>query len=81
MLTLLITVMCTLLVTDVHVVAVMKASEEYETILEGMRETLDKINRLLKDPHLLVNGEVYDIEIFLCSDYKVRIYTCNIYNI
>jgi len=49
-----------------------KTSEEYETIAEGMKTSLDKINRLLKDPHLVIDGEVYDIEIFLCSDCKVR---------
>jgi len=69
---LLMMVMQTLLVTDVHVIAAMKASEEYETIAEGMKTSLDKINRFLKDPHLVIDGEVYDIEIFLCSDYKVR---------
>jgi len=33
---------------DVHVLSVIKASEEYETIAEGMKTSLDKINAFLK---------------------------------
>ena len=59
---------------DVHVLSVIKASEEYETIAEGMKGSLDKINSLLKDPHITINDEIYDVELFLCSDYKVYTY-------
>ncbi|XP_065907727.1 uncharacterized protein [Dysidea avara] len=57
--------------SDVHLLSVIKASEEYETIAEGMKGSLDKINSLLKDPHITINDEIYDVELFLCSDYKM----------
>ncbi|XP_065903646.1 uncharacterized protein [Dysidea avara] len=60
-----------LMCIDVHVLSVIKASEEYETIAEGMKGSLDKINSLLKDPHITINDEIYDVELFLCSDYKM----------
>ena len=56
---------------DVHVLSVIKASEDYENIARGMKGSLDKINALLKHPHIEINDEIYDVEIFLCSNYKV----------
>jgi len=63
-----------LLCIDVHVLSVIKAAEDYENIATGMKGSLDKINALLKNPHIIINDEVYDVELFLCSDYKVN---CN----
>ena len=59
---------------DVHVLSVIKASENYDTIAEGMKGSLDQINRLLQQPHITINDEIYDVELFLCSDYKVHSY-------
>jgi len=58
-------------IADVHVLSVIKAAEDYNNIAEGMKGPLDKINALLRDPHIVINEEVYDVELFLCSDYKV----------
>jgi len=55
------------------VLSVIKAAEDYENIAEGMKGPLDKINALIKNPYITINQEIYDIKLFLCSDYKVTI--------
>ena len=50
-----------------------KAPETYKNIAKGMKRSLDKINALLNDPHIVINDVIYDVEMFLCSDYKVRL--------
>ena len=53
-----------------QVVSVIKAEETYENIAEGMRISLQQINALIAKPNIVIYDEVYDLEFFLCSDYK-----------
>jgi len=54
------------------ILSVIKAAENYDTIAAGMKDSLDKINALLKDPYIVINEDLYNVELFLCSDYKVN---------
>ena len=56
---------------DVHVLSVLKADETYDNIAQGMQTPLKQINDLIKAPNVSINGKTYEIEIFLCADYKV----------
>ena len=56
---------------DVHVILVIKAEETYENIGQGMKESLSSINSLIKDPYITIDNETYEVETFLCCDYKV----------
>ena len=56
---------------DVHVLSVIKAAETYDNIAQGMKEPLEQINQLIKKPSIKINGQDYEVEIFLCCDYKV----------
>ncbi|XP_065887713.1 uncharacterized protein [Dysidea avara] len=57
--------------SNVQVVSVIKAEETYENIAEGMRISLQQINALIAKPNIVIYDEVYDLEFFLCSDYKM----------
>ena len=57
---------------DVHVILVIKAEETYENIAaQWMKKSLSNINSLIKDPHITIDNETYEVETFLCCDYKV----------
>lgn len=57
--------------TDVQIVAVIKASEDYENLAEGFSDVFSEINQLLENPTININGEMYTFEFYLCCDYKV----------
>ena len=59
---------------DLHLVAAIKAAENYRNISVGFANIFNEINRLIDNPSLTINGIDYEVEFFLCSDYKV----CNI---
>ena len=63
-----------LYILDVHVISVIKAEENYENIAQGMKGSLSSINRLISDPYIIIEEETYEVEIFLCCDYKVISY-------
>jgi len=49
-----------------------QASEDYKNRAKGMKGSLDKVNALLKQSHIEINDEMYDIEIFVCSNYTAH---------
>ena len=58
---------------DLHLVAAIKATENYENVSVGFANTFNEINQLIYHPTLTINGIDYEVEFFLCSDYKVNI--------
>lgn len=59
--------------TDLHLVAAIKAAENYENIAVGFANAFNEINGLINNPILTINGVDYDLDFFLSSDYKVII--------
>jgi len=53
----------------VHVLSVIRAQETYENKAEGMKGSLEQINEVLTNPFVNIQGEMYEIELFL---YKVK---------
>jgi len=57
---------------DIHVVVAIKAAENYSNISVGFRNIFYEVNRLIQDSALMIDGINYDLEFYLCSDYKVN---------
>ena len=57
-----------------HTFAIIKVKENYDGIAEGHEECFNSINEMLKTPEVVVEGKKYDLEFFLCCDYKVSSY-------
>ena len=57
---------------DIHVVAAIKAAENYENVSVGFRNIFYEVNRLIENPTLTIDGIIYNLEFYLCSDYKVN---------
>ena len=58
-------------ITDIHVIAAIKADETYENLKVGFGDAIKTINSLIQVPVLLVQDELYELEFFFVSDYKV----------
>lgn len=54
-----------------HTFAVVRGSENYDTIKSSFRDVLRDINRLIERGFILVEGHLVPVEIFLGGDYKV----------
>jgi len=57
--------------TDIHTIATIKASENYENVAQGFRDAFNDINQMIVNPVILVNGKNFNVVFYLCSDYKV----------
>ena len=57
---------------DIHTIAVIKASESYETLSVGFRDVFTDINNLIANPVIFIQEVDYEVVFFLCSDYKVN---------
>lgn len=55
----------------IHTVAIIRASEDYETISEGFKDFFQSINDLVNNPLITVDGVQYELKLFFCCDYKV----------
>lgn len=62
---------------DIHTIAVIRGSENYETVSEGFRDCFKSINDFANDPMIIVDGVQYELKLFFCCDYKVssRVYS------
>ena len=56
---------------DVHTIAAVKVKENYEGVAEGYEECFQYINEVLAKPEIMIAGIKYQLEFFLCCDYKV----------
>ena len=59
------------LLTDVHTIAVIKAKEDYNGMCEGYVNCFETINQIIRDSKIIIKGVTYNLEFFLCCDYKV----------
>jgi len=57
---------------DVQMVSVINAAETYENISKGMKNSLQQINEFIEKPSIEIDDDVFHLEFFLCSDYKVQ---------
>jgi len=55
---------------DIHVVAAIKVAQNYY-ISVGFKNVFKKVNKLIQNPVMNVNGLLYNLEFSLCSDYRV----------
>jgi len=53
------------------VIAVIKADETYDNLKIGFGDAIKTINSLIQVSELLVQDELYELEYFFVSDYKV----------
>ena len=58
---------------DLHIVAAIKAAENYQNLSVGFKNIFYEVNRLIQNPELMIDGIIYELEFYLCSDYKVNI--------
>jgi len=56
---------------DIHVIAAIKADETYDNLKTGFGDVINSINSLIQAPVLVVDEELYELEFFFVSDYKV----------
>ena len=52
-------------------IAIVKVKEDYEGIAEGYDSCFEEINRFIRRPEINIKGIDYQLEFFLCCDYKV----------
>ena len=56
----------------IHTFAVLRGTENYEVLRDGLKPVIDEINELIdKGSVVLSNKRVVDVNIFLGGDYKV----------
>ena len=57
-------------------IAVLRTTEDYETISVGFRDCFKSINDLVKNPLINVDGIEYELKFFHSCDYKVSACIC-----
>jgi len=58
---------------DIHLVATIRAKENYLNLATGFRQVFAEINSLIANPTTCIDEETYTFVFYLCSDYKVII--------
>ena len=66
--------MTVFLFTDIHTISVIKTSESYVNITTGFQYSFTEINELIQGSQITVAGKTYQLNFFLCCDYKVTSY-------
>ena len=57
---------------DVHTVAVLQGTEDYDTLRDGLSPVLQEINDLIAAKFIeLDDGQIVELEFFLGGDYEV----------
>jgi len=67
---------CIMSLEAVHTIAAVKVNEDYNSIAEGFSDCFETINEAIANPHVTINGITYNLEFFLCCDYKVSDSVC-----
>ena len=57
---------------DIHLIAAIKAAENYENLSTGFKDAFAEINKLIANPVVSIFEEDYEVVFYLCSDYKVK---------
>jgi len=60
-----------ILFVAIHTIAAVKVKEDYNGIAEGYSDCFETINEVISSPQITINGVDYNLEFFLCCDYKV----------
>jgi len=63
----------------VHTIAAVKVKEDYNGIAESYADCFETINEAIANPHVTIYGINYNLEFFLCCDYKVSDIQYNAY--
>ena len=50
--------------TDIHVIAAIRAKEDYESLADEFRDIFAAINFYLDDPAITINGNTYTLDFF-----------------
>ena len=61
----------TYLCIGIQTIAVLRTTEDYETISEGFSDCFKSINDFVNNPLINVDGIEYQLKLFLSCDYKV----------
>jgi len=56
-----------------HTVAIMKADENYNNLVQSLAHVFDEINELVKNPTITIDHQQYKVILYLCCDYKVSL--------
>ena len=59
--------------TGNHTVAVLKTSEDYKNLRNGLANVTASVNKLIEDGFIEMNGKKVKLQFFLGGDYKVSI--------
>ena len=51
----------------------MKGKEEYKTLKSSLSNVICDVNRLIDDPHMIIDGKKVKLQFYLGGDYKVRL--------
>ena len=54
-----------------HTVALLKTSEDYNNLRNGLANVTETVNRLINDGFISINGKKVKLQFFLGGDYKV----------
>ena len=57
---------------DIHLIAAVKAEENYDNLSTGFKDVFADINNLIANPVISILEEDYNVVFYLCSDYKVK---------
>lgn len=55
-----------------HTIAVVKEKEEYNCLRASLANVIHDVNAVVKDGHIIVDGQRVDLEFYLGGDYKVN---------
>ena len=62
---------CIVLFTGNHTIAVLKTSEDYKNLRNGLANVTSTVNKLIDDGFIIMNGKKVKLQFFLGGDYKV----------
>ena len=54
-----------------HTIAVIKGSEDYETLKSGLSNVCQTVNELIDQGHMITDGKKMNLHFYLGGDYKV----------
>jgi len=54
-----------------HTIAVVKGSEDYKTLKNGLKNVCETVNQLVEMGHMIIDGKKVNLHFHLGGDYKV----------
>ena len=55
-----------------HTIAIIKGKEEYQILKASLANVIRDVNATIKEGHIVVDGQIVNLEFFLGGDQKVN---------